>query len=809
MNRYLCIHGHFYQPPRENPWLEVVERQDSAHPYHDWNARITSECYAPNAVSRILDGKGKIDQIVNNYSRISFNFGATLLEWLEAQQPEVYQAILEADKESMTHFNGHGSALAQVYNHVIMPLANARDKDTQVYWGIRDFVTRFGRHPEGMWLAETAVDVASLEALAAHDIRFTILAPHQAAQIRSRQGGDWKSVEAHTIDTTRPYRAYLPSGRTIDLFFYNGPVSRAVAFERLLSSGERLANRMLDIYHSGHNNAQLAHIATDGETYGHHHAHGDMALAYALSYVEREGLARLTNYGEFLEKYPPEWEVRIHDNTSWSCAHGVGRWKENCSCNSGGHPGWNQHWRKPLRESLDWLRNKGDKAFDTKARKYLKNPWEARNEYVELILHRTEAKTREFLDLHQARTLNEEEQVLALQSLEMQRHMQLMYTSCAWFFDELSGIETVQVIKYAARALQLMEVLAGEPLEEEFLRRLEAAPSNLPEHKNGRHIYEKWVGPGKVDLSKAAKQYAVLCLFEDPPSSHHLPVYSYNSEKLQQWRVGQDRMSVGRIEVRSTITQKKRVFAIAVLFFGKYNIVGAVDETMDRPTTERMVEDFKEAFLRADITSVYRLLNHYFKQPSFDLSSLFNDQQRVIISRIVEDAMHEVDTLSQQLYHRNDSLIRYLIGLQLDLPPSLKNTVDWVLSTQIQAALDSSTFDLKHLQVLLQEAQLLNLDLDRPQVILGLQQGVESYTHEWLEDSLQLATLKKLQAAVHWVQSLPFPVDLYRVQNIFYRMRKKLLPIYEQKKQSGNSEDKDWCKALATLNVDLDFRALA
>lgn len=808
MNRYLCIHGHFYQPPRENPWLEVVERQDSAHPYHDWNARITAECYAPNAVSRILDGRGKIDQIVNNYSRISFNFGPTLLDWLDSEEPDVYKAILEADRESMKHFGGHGSALAQVYNHVIMPLANERDKDTQVRWGVRDFVSRFGRQPEGMWLAETAADVASLEALAAHGIKYTILAPHQAAQIRHKDGGGWHNVEAHTIDTTRAYKAYLPSGRTIDLFFYHGPVSRAVAFERLLTNGERLANRMLDIYGNGHSHPQLAHIATDGETYGHHHAHGDMALAYALEHVQDAGLATLTNYGEFLEKFPPEWEVRIHDNTSWSCAHGVGRWKENCSCNSGGHPGWQQHWRRPLREALNWLRDKGDQVFQEKGKEYLADPWSARNDYVDLILCRNESSTLKFLEQHQSRPLDEDERVMAMQALEMQRHMQLMFTSCAWFFDEVSGIETVQVIKYAARALQLMEVLGGEPLEEQFLTLLEKAPSNIPEHKNARHIYEKWIRPAKVDLSKAAKHYAVICLFEDPPSTRHLPVYSYNSDKLQQWRVGSDRMSVGKIQVRSTITLKTRSFSIAVLFFGKYNIVGAVDEDMDEATTHRMVEDFKEAFLRADITSIYRLLNVYFRQPSFDLSSLFHDQQRIIISQIIAGTMQEVDSLSQQLYHQNDSLIRYLIGLQLDLPQTLKNTVDWVLGSQIQAALDADEFDLKHLQVLLQEAQLLNFDLDHPQIILGLQEGLEGLAEEWRKDALKLEPLQQFQAAVHWVRGLPFHVELYQVQNIFYRQRTKLLPIYKQKKASKAPDDKAWCDTFFTLNEDLRFRSL-
>ncbi|HET8916453.1 MAG TPA: glycoside hydrolase, partial [Candidatus Binatia bacterium] len=357
MKRYICIHGHFYQPPRENPWLESVELQDSAYPYHDWNERVTAECYAPNSVSRILDGDNQIIQLVNNYSKISFNFGPTLLAWLEAKAPDVYDAILEADRESQKNFSGHGSALAQVYNHMILPLANARDRRTQILWGIRDFQRRFKRLPEGMWLPETAVDIESLEILAELGIRFTILAPHQADRVRPIGGRVWHDVSGSRIDPTQAYEQRLPSGRKIALFFYDGPIARAVAFEGLLSSGEHLANRLVGAFDDGRNRPQLVHIATDGESYGHHHRFGDMALAYALNTIESNQLAQLTNYGEYLERHLPTHQVEIIEKTSWSCFHGIDRWWSNCGCNSGGRPGWNQEWRTPLRGALDTLRD--------------------------------------------------------------------------------------------------------------------------------------------------------------------------------------------------------------------------------------------------------------------------------------------------------------------------------------------------------------------------------------------------------------------------------------------------------------------
>ncbi|HEX8060029.1 MAG TPA: DUF3536 domain-containing protein, partial [Cyclobacteriaceae bacterium] len=376
-NKFICIHGHFYQPPRENAWLEVIEVQDSSHPYHDWNERISAECYAPNASSRILDQKGVITNIVNNYSKISFNFGPTLLSWMETNDKDTYQAILEADKESIRNFSGHGSAIAQVYNHMILPLANTRDKETQVVWGIRDFEKRFERKPEGMWLAETAVDTESLEILAKHGIRFTILAPRQAKAVRRIGDEEWTEVHEGTVDPRNAYRVNLPSGNTIDVFFYNGSISQGIAFNGLLNDGRRFAQSLMDSF-GLEEDPQLVNVATDGETYGHHHRHGDMALAFCLDHIEKNQEATITNYAEFLSKFPPHFEAQVIENSSWSCVHGVERWRNNCGCNSGGHPGWDQQWRGPLRDALDWLRDTSSQLFEREAGKFLRDPWSAR-----------------------------------------------------------------------------------------------------------------------------------------------------------------------------------------------------------------------------------------------------------------------------------------------------------------------------------------------------------------------------------------------------------------------------------------------
>src|SRR5262245_60308306 len=389
MDRYICIHGHFYQPPRENAWLEFIEVQDSAYPFHDWNERVTAECYGPNGQSRILDGDGNIERIANNYSRISFNFGPTLLAWLAEKEPEVYRSILEADKESQSRFSGHGSAIAQSYSHSILPLSNPRDKYTQVLWGIRDFEFRFGRYPEGMWLPETAVDLETLDVLAELGIKFTILSPYQAKTVRRPRGRLRRDVNGGRIDPSVPYRVRLPSGRRIAVFFYDGPISQAIAFEHLLESGDTFASRLLSAFSDTRQWPQIVHIATDGETYGHHHKKGEMALAYALHHIESNNLAKLTNYAEYLERHPPTHQAEIWERTAWSCAHGVDRWTRNCGCNSGGHPGWNQEWRTPLRDTLDWLRDSITPRFEQKASEVFRDPWSARNEYIDVLLNRS------------------------------------------------------------------------------------------------------------------------------------------------------------------------------------------------------------------------------------------------------------------------------------------------------------------------------------------------------------------------------------------------------------------------------------
>jgi alpha-amylase/alpha-mannosidase (GH57 family) len=455
LSRYVCIHGHFYQPPRENAWLETVEAQDSAYPYHDWNERITAECYAPNAHARILDANERIVRIVNNYARISYNVGPTLMAWLERMAPETYRAILEGDARSRDAFGGHGAAMAQAYSHPILPLCNPRDKRTQVLWGVRDFELRFGRSPVGMWLPETAVDLETLEVLAAAGIRYTVLSPAQAAAVRAPDQPDWQDVGDGSVDPRRAYRVTLRDGAVMNVFFYDGAISQAVAFEHLLGRGDQFARRLLRAFDPHREEPQLVHVATDGESYGHHHAHGDMALAYALQSIEERDDVQLTHYAAFLAAHPPRWEARIAERTAWSCAHGLGRWSEDCGCGSEIRQGWGQHWRAPLRATLDWLRDQSNLRYERVAAGVLADPWRARDRYVDVILDRSPATLERFFAEQASHPLSSEERSQALELLELQRHLLLMYTSCGWFFEESSRIETLQVLQYAVRAAEL------------------------------------------------------------------------------------------------------------------------------------------------------------------------------------------------------------------------------------------------------------------------------------------------------------------------------------------------------------------
>jgi alpha-amylase/alpha-mannosidase (GH57 family) len=508
--RALCLHGHFYQPPREHPWLGVVEPERSAAPYRDWNTRITAECYAPNAAARILDAAGRLRAVVDNYEWTSFDFGPTLLAWLAPNAPDVLAALRAADAASRAR-TGHGNAWAQAYGHAILPLSTPRDVATQVRWGRRDFEHRFGRAPDGMWLPEMAVDRTSLAALADAGISLTLLSPHQARRVRplGAAASAWKPVTPETLDTRRLYRWIGPAGGHVDVVFRDARLSHDIAFGPLLGDGAALAARLRAAAEEG-----IVAVAVDGETYGHHHRFGEMALAFALRALRAEPEIVLAGPAAFRARHAAAWEVEIADGTSWSCVHGIERWRADCGCRVGGPAEWSQAWRAPLRQAVDWLRDELAALYEARGGEVFRDPWGARDRYVDCILE--PARTAAWLAAESARSLSPAGTVAARRLLELARNALLMQTSCGWFFDELTGIEPVQILRYAARAIELAEALGARP-EDRFLERLAPARSNLPSRETGVALYRRAARGQAATPPRVAATAAMLALLDQPP----------------------------------------------------------------------------------------------------------------------------------------------------------------------------------------------------------------------------------------------------------------------------------------------------
>jgi alpha-amylase/alpha-mannosidase (GH57 family) len=806
MNRYLCIHGHFYQPPRENPWLEAVEVQDSAAPYHDWNERVLAECYAPNAVSRILDDRGYIRKIVNNYANISFDFGPTLLSWLEENAEGVYEAILMADWDSIQRFSGHGSAMALAYNHAILPLANRRDKITQIEWGLRDFARRFRREAEGMWLPETAVDLETLDLMAERGIRFVILAPHQAARVRPPDGGGWQEVNGSTIDITRAYGVDLPSGRTIAAFFYHGAIAHAISFEGLLSSGDVFAKRLLDAFWPDRPEAQLVHVATDGESYGHHHRFGDMALAYALDKVERDGGAQLTNYGEFLAIFPPRWKAEIAMETSWSCAHGVERWRSDCGCNTGQHPDWNQAWRSPLREAFDFLRDDLAPRYEAEGAKYFHDPWQARNAYIAVVLNRSTDSLEKFFQAVSPSPLGDDERIRAIKLLEMQRHALLMYTSCAWFFDDLAGIEARQNLQYAARAIQLAQEIFGDGIEERFVALLAKARSNEKGGADGGRLYGERIRTFRVDLPQVAAHYAVSSIFESYGDLTRIYCYWLERRKERVFEAGRAKLAVGDVTVRSDITRESARLCFGMLHFGDQNFSVGASPCRDDAEYAALERDLAAPFLRGDFPEAIRFIDAFFGGITYSLKSLFLDEQRKILNLVIQENLADAEGLYTQLYEDHAPLMRFLMMVKMPMPKAFQAAAAIAINGQLRRAFETVPLDIERIHQVLEQAEPADVVLDGDTLGFTLRNTIGRLAADWDTEPEDLRRLQSLQQAVGLAQTLPFWVDLWKAQNIYYEVLQNIYPRSKEDADGGNKEKTDWVREFQALGNLLKVR---
>lgn len=807
---YVTVHGHFYQPPRENPYLDTIERQPSAHPFHDWNERIYHECYRPNAFARIFNDQGEVVGIVNNYEYLSFNIGATLMSWLENYDIEVYQRILEADQKSCQRLNGHGNAIAQVYNHIILPLANERDKYTQIRWGKEDFRLRFQRDPEGMWLAETAVDYPTLKVLIAEGIRFIVLAPSQAKRCRpiptqENPDPEWYAVGGSQIDPTRPYRCFINEQEYIDIFFYDGPISRDMGFNDVLSSSYHLTGRIGQAIRGDHRPSQLISVATDGETFGHHKARTERCLAYAFTEdFAKRGWA-VTNFAHYLSLNPPTWEVQLKPVTAWSCAHGVDRWQDDCGCGSGG--GWHQKWRRPLRDTLDWLRDELIGIYESVGRNFFLDPWATRDEYIEVILDRSPDKVDQFLSRHQCRQLTPAEQIDALRLLEMQRHALLMYTSCGWFFEEISRPEGVQILRYGARALELAGDIAGVQLEQEFIRRLELAPSNVKSFQDGAEVYRQLVVSAQIGFKQVAAHYAISSLFTNYPRQEQ--VYCYDAQQLdyQKQQMGSLTLAVGQIRLVSQITWESHHFVFAVLHLGGWDFHCCIQPFSGRSAYTHLKERVFEVLKQASAAQIILAMSQLFGDQSFGLQHLFAEERHRIMQELTAKTKQRLDQLYTQVYRDNYGILVAFQRDELAVPQELQVAAEIALSHRcllIISALEQATVTseignhLDELIAIATEANHLRCHLQLPEA----KKTLEKLTLRSLWQLLQDSDPANLETDIHTLvrmievgEKLKLDLCLDQVQELYYNyLHEKIVPDCLQADVNGNFKSNSSCR---------------
>ncbi|MGK7899551.1 MAG: DUF3536 domain-containing protein [Xenococcus sp. (in: cyanobacteria)] len=784
---YVTIHGHFYQPPRENPYLNIIERQPSAQPFHDWNERIHHECYRPNAFARILNDRQQVVGIVNNFEYLSFNIGATLMSWLEQYDLEVYRKIIEADRLSSERLNGHGNAIAQVYNHIILPLANKRDKHTQIRWGKEDFYNRFGRETEGMWLAETAVDYETIEALIDEEIRFIILAPSQVERCRpipqeqsTESELQWQKVAGSQIDPTRPYRCFIEDGRYIDIFFYDGPISRDMGFNDVLETADNLTGRLGQAIKGDSRPAQLINVATDGETFGHHKAGTEKCLAYAFTEIFTARGWTVTNYAHYLSISEPTWEVVLKPVTSWSCSHGVDRWRDNCGCGGGGL--WHQKWRKPLRESLDWLRDHLITVYEEAGSKLFRDPWLARDDYIQVIGDRSLVQVKEFLADQQSHELTSEEKIDALRLLEMQRHALLMYTSCGWFFEEISRPEGTQILRYASRAIELAGEVAGLRLETEFIRRLSLAHSNVEKFRNGGTVYRQLVLPSQVSLEQVAAHYAINSLFKN-----YLPqeeIYCYQSEQLdcQKQSMGILSLVVGQVRLTSQITRESQHFVFAAFHLGGWDFHCCIKPFTNRLDYSQVKEELFAALQEASTVKIILVMNRLFGDRIFNLHDIFGQERHRIMNQLTEKTKKNLDQLYTQVYRENYSILVAFEKEGLPVPQEVKVAAEVALSARFaKVVLEIEKLSeqpqkvepyLAELKAIVTEAAYLNCKLNTNDAKIILEQLILHWLWQLLDDK-NSATLEqdvtRLENAIEIINQLQLGVCLARAQEVYYQ----------------------------------------
>lgn len=825
--KHLIIHGHFYQPPRENPWTEEIERQEGASPYHDWNDRIANECYLPNALSRRLDDWGRITKLVNNYEWISFNFGPTLISWLEDKFPDVYARILAADRASAKRLGGHGNAIAQCYNHVIMPLASRRDQETQFRWGARDFERRFARPPEGIWLPETAINALTLEILVDFGFRFIILSPHQALRIRSiDEGSAWKDVSKGTIATGHPYRCFAPAAkgkrdakRFVDVFFYDATLSQDVSFNHLLRNGDGLAEA-IDLAYTRAGD-DLVVVATDGEVYGHHEPFADMALSYLIETAGPRRALAMTNFGAYLAAHEPRHEVELKsgpngEGTAWSCFHGVGRWKEDCGDSTGGQPGWNQKWRAPLRAGLNSLGEALAAQFEKEGSGLFKDPWRARDEYIGLIEERTPAAAKEFAASRAPRALSGAEVSRALALLESQRNAQLMFTSCGWFFSDISGVETVQIMRYAARAIEFAGTDHWLALEKKLLGDLKAAVSNVPGVGTGANIYNGVVKASILGRPCLVALFAIsshLSGTDEPGEIYGNPVRPLDGIVRHIVAPGvEDHVRIGSLEIASRYTLETAVYEYLLYIEDEASFVCFVRERRSEAEYRVMVErlaKLAEAGLIADIRPA---ASEYFGPRRFTIRDFLTEDRERILRRFAAKRLEVIEARFAEIYNESRHLLLLLKEANIRPPQNLVIPAQTHLTKKLVSEVEHwerslNPARLEGIRRIVTQAAIFGVPIDTSS-------AADSFSELILEKIRRLAGELDPQAAlaleqfVNLADEMGIRTNFRDIQNRLYEiLETKISPLIDELagRPGGREETKHAISAFLSLARRFNF----
>jgi len=795
-NKYLIVHGHFYQPPRENPWLDIIETQESAAPDHDWNERIYDQCYRPNAYSRLLDAKGMIVGIHNNYQNLSYNIGPTLFTWMERYHPDTVRKIIASDKESVARFGGHGNAVAQVFNHIIMPLSSRRDQLTQIRWAKHFFKKRFGRDPEGMWLGEAAINMETVLCLIEENISYVILSPNQAESYRHLNGGDWTHKNQSPVDTRRPYRIF-PQTRDgarleghLDVFFFDEGLSKAVSFDNLLQDSRILGNSINDRYDRNNGANQLVTIATDGETFGHHKPYGDMCLAYFFTHIAPEMGITPVNFGRYLSINPPEYEVTLGDafgeGTSWSCAHGVGRWSRDCGCQTGGKPGWNQAWRAPLRQALRKLQSNIDSYFETRLSPIFPDPWALRDKYINVMWEPSLAKTSEFLHSQSGGrvSFNDELAAEVRRLLEAQKFMLFSFTSCGWFFSEISGLEPMQNLAYACRALQLgLPEERKQSVLDTFLDDLSKAPSNIGEFGNGRRLFEMKVLPfyhheRLLAFTAAAQQILAV----KRHSSYEKTVYNLELKSVISYRVERMHYDTVAVQMESGVTGENSSWSVLIAHSHDAELRGWVVPAKSVPPGSGKPEAWTS----------------HPDAKLFTLSDMFHSSRGDLSEFFLNLMAKDTDSRFMGWMEQNEHNLNVLTRLNYPVPAYCSTPVGYVL----QNRWDAQIHKLEHLHWGSEESAAAELDeidklsglytvpVDKKRCA-GVLQTVVMKTLETLQQRPAAKVCDRLRALMDIVDKFSIPVSKSRLEDFFYPVHEGVMNDLYGKYRSGGCNDEE------------------